>query len=101
MEYRQFGKTGFNISEVSLGTWQLGGKWGAEFSEKDALDTLAEAYDRGVNFFDTADGYAITGGVFAGEQPDSTFCGIGNAKTFEGNIDGESIIIGNHTFVKR
>lgn len=57
MEYRQFGKTGFNISEVSLGTWQLGGKWGAEFSEKDALDTLAEAYDRGVNFFDTADGY--------------------------------------------
>lgn len=57
MEYRQLGKTGYNISEVSLGTWQLGGKWGAPFSEQDAMDTLAEAYDRGVNFFDTADGY--------------------------------------------
>lgn len=57
MKYRKFGDTGFDISEVSLGTWQLGGKWGAQFSEKDALDTLAEAYDQGVNFFDTADGY--------------------------------------------
>ncbi|MFD1417521.1 aldo/keto reductase [Companilactobacillus keshanensis] len=57
MQYRKFGKTGFNISEVSLGTWQLGGKWGAPFNEKDADDTLAEAYDKGVNFFDTADGY--------------------------------------------
>ncbi|MFC6289299.1 aldo/keto reductase [Levilactobacillus angrenensis] len=57
MEYRNFGKTGFNISEVSLGTWQLGGKWGLPFSQQDAEDTLAEAYAQGVNFFDTADGY--------------------------------------------
>ncbi|PTM23657.1 aldo/keto reductase [Lactobacillus sp. PFC-70] len=57
MKYRSFGKTGYQISEVSLGTWQLGGKWGAPFSEQDARDTLAEAYDQGVNFFDTADGY--------------------------------------------
>ncbi len=57
MKYRKFGKTGYEISEVSLGTWQLGGKWGAPFDAKDAQDTLAEAYDRGVNFFDTADGY--------------------------------------------
>ncbi|RRK09693.1 aldo/keto reductase [Lactiplantibacillus garii] len=57
MKYRKFGNTGYDVSEVSLGTWQLGGKWGLPFSEKDAMDTLAEAYDRGVNFFDTADGY--------------------------------------------
>jgi len=57
MNYRQLGKTGYKVSEVSLGTWQLGGKWGAPFSEKDAMDTLNEAYDRGVTFFDTADGY--------------------------------------------
>src|SRR5699024_1481860 len=57
MEFRKLGKTGFNIREVSLGTWQLGGKWGAPFDEKDALDTLEAAYDHGVNFFDTADGY--------------------------------------------
>ena len=57
MNYRKFGKTGFNISEVSLGTWQLGGKWGLPFSQQDAEATLAEAYEQGVNFFDTADGY--------------------------------------------
>ncbi|ETY72525.1 aldo/keto reductase [Lactiplantibacillus fabifermentans] len=57
MKYRKFGKTGFNISEVSLGTWQLGGKWGLPFNQQDAEATLAEAYAQGVNFFDTADGY--------------------------------------------
>lgn len=57
MKFRTFGKTGFSISEVSLGTWQLGGKWGMPFNIKDARDTLSEAYDHGVNFFDTADGY--------------------------------------------
>lgn len=57
MKFRKFGKTGYSISEVSLGTWQLGGKWGTPFDPKDARETLAEAYDHGVNFFDTADGY--------------------------------------------
>jgi aryl-alcohol dehydrogenase-like predicted oxidoreductase len=57
MKYRTLGKTGLKISEVSLGTWQLGGKWGDPFSTQDAQDTLAAAYDAGVNFFDTADVY--------------------------------------------
>ena len=57
MKFRTLGKTGYSVSEVSLGTWQLGGKWGTPFDPKDARDTLEEAYDRGVNFFDTADGY--------------------------------------------
>ncbi|AKP67453.1 aldo/keto reductase [Companilactobacillus ginsenosidimutans] len=57
MKYRRFGKTNFNASEVSLGTWQLGSKWGDPFDEKDAQATLEAAYDAGVNFFDTADVY--------------------------------------------
>ncbi|MFC6254219.1 aldo/keto reductase [Secundilactobacillus hailunensis] len=57
MNYRTLGKTGFNISDVSLGTWQLGGKWGDPFDIDDATATLEEAYEQGVNFFDTADGY--------------------------------------------
>lgn len=57
MKFRQLGKTGFNISEVSLGTWQLGGTWGTPFDHQDAEETLEAAYDHGVNFFDTADGY--------------------------------------------
>lgn len=57
MEFRKLGKTGFNISEVSLGTWQLGSKWGEPFDEQDAIETLEAAYQSGVNYFDTADIY--------------------------------------------
>lgn len=57
MNYRDFGNTGFKASEISLGTWQLGSKWGEIFNEKVALDTLESAYDNGVNLIDTADIY--------------------------------------------
>ena len=29
MKYRLLGKTGFEVSWISLGTWQVGGKWGS------------------------------------------------------------------------
>ena len=57
MNYRILGKTGYSISEVSLGTWQLGSKWGDPFDEKVAIDTMEAAYRAGINFFDTADVY--------------------------------------------
>ncbi|MGL4849103.1 MAG: aldo/keto reductase [Clostridium sp.] len=57
MKYREFGNTGFKISEVSLGTWQLGSKWGDEFNEEVALNTLEAAFNEGINCFDTADIY--------------------------------------------
>jgi aryl-alcohol dehydrogenase-like predicted oxidoreductase len=57
MKTRTLGKTGFEISEVSLGTWQVGGRWGEKFSEKNALTILNEAIDAGINFIDTADVY--------------------------------------------
>lgn len=58
MHYRKLGKTGFMISEVSLGAWQIGGKWGDDFSYETASATLNAAVDRGVNFIDTADVYS-------------------------------------------
>ncbi|GHV34813.1 aldo/keto reductase [Synergistales bacterium] len=57
MNYRKLGKTGFEISEISLGTWQLGGTWGQDFNEDTAFETMQTAIDNGVNFFDTADVY--------------------------------------------
>lgn len=57
MKYRQLGKTGFNISEISLGTWQVGGKWGSGFDHKLADQILNAALDEGINFIDTADVY--------------------------------------------
>ncbi|MBV9276551.1 MAG: aldo/keto reductase [Verrucomicrobia bacterium] len=56
MKYRKLGKTGFEVSEVSLGTWQIGASWGS-ISEKDAIALLHAAIDNGINFFDTADVY--------------------------------------------
>ncbi|MBC8387306.1 MAG: aldo/keto reductase, partial [Actinobacteria bacterium] len=57
MKYRTLGKTGFKVSEVSLGTWQLGGRWGEKFNFNTAEEILSRAVDGGVNFIDTADVY--------------------------------------------
>lgn len=56
MEYRQFGKTDMKISELSFGTWAIGGAWG-KTNDQEALNGLACAMEAGVNFFDTADVY--------------------------------------------
>ena len=57
MNTRRFGKTNAVISEIGLGTWQLGTKWGEPFNEAEARDILQTAYDNGINFIDTADVY--------------------------------------------
>jgi aryl-alcohol dehydrogenase-like predicted oxidoreductase len=44
------------VSEISLGTWALGGEWGT-VAEDDAYASLNRAVDLGVNFLDTADVY--------------------------------------------
>ena len=56
MNYREFGRTGWQVSEVSFGAWAIGGDWGL-VSEDDALDALRAEIDRGVNLIDTADVY--------------------------------------------
>lgn len=58
MKTRAFGKETVQISEVGLGTWQLGSDWG-DVDEKTAMETLAAAVESGVNFFDTADVYGL------------------------------------------
>lgn len=58
MKYRPFGSTGFNVSEVGLGTWQVGGRWGEVFDAANADRVLGRAVDSGVNFIDTADVYS-------------------------------------------
>lgn len=57
MNYRRLGKTGLKVSEISLGTWQVGGKWGSGFDDKNADHIINSAIDKGVNFIDTADVY--------------------------------------------
>jgi aryl-alcohol dehydrogenase-like predicted oxidoreductase len=56
MKYRNFGHTGLQVSEIGFGAWAIGGSWGKQ-NEKDSLEALETALDRGVNFIDTAAGY--------------------------------------------
>lgn len=56
MNSRPLGNTGRNVSEIGLGTWQLGAGWG-DVTDAVATETLRAAYDAGVTFFDTADVY--------------------------------------------
>lgn len=56
MNYRNLGKTGIKVSEVSFGTWAIGGAWGSK-NDEEALRSLDRAIGEGVNFFDTADVY--------------------------------------------
>ena len=56
MKYRELGRTGWKVSEISFGAWAIGGAWGT-VDEKESLAALHAALDGGVNFFDTADVY--------------------------------------------
>jgi aryl-alcohol dehydrogenase-like predicted oxidoreductase len=56
MQYRPFGKHGFNCSEIGFGAWAIGGSWGTQ-SDADSLAALNRALDLGCNFIDTAAGY--------------------------------------------
>ena len=56
MRYRQLGRTGYQVSEIGLGTWAMGADWGS-VEDATSLRALHAAADAGVNFFDTADVY--------------------------------------------
>ena len=57
MKTRRFGKTGRMVSEIGLGTWQLGTKWGDPFNGEEARRILEASYDQGITLIDTADIY--------------------------------------------
>lgn len=56
MNYRPFGRTGWQVSEIGFGAWAIGADWG-KVSDEDALEALRAAIRAGVNFIDTADVY--------------------------------------------
>jgi voltage-dependent potassium channel beta subunit len=66
MEYRYLGKSGLQVSALSLGAWVT---YGGQVGEEMAIDCMTAAYQAGVNFFDNAEAYAG-----------------GNAETVMGNV---------------
>ena len=55
MNYRRFGRAGWNVSEIGYGMWGLAGWTGSD--DKETLASLHRAVELGCNFFDTAWAY--------------------------------------------
>ena len=55
MEYRYLGKSGLQVSAISLGAWVT---YGGQVGEDIAFQCMEAAYKAGVNFFDNAEAYA-------------------------------------------
>ena len=58
MKQIRLGRSDLQVSRIAFGTWQLGGDWGRT-DEKAAINAIRRAFDRGINFFDTAQGYGF------------------------------------------
>jgi aryl-alcohol dehydrogenase-like predicted oxidoreductase len=57
MNSRKLGEKGFDVSEIGLGCWQIGGDWGNNMDKEKAFSIFNEAIANGITFFDTADVY--------------------------------------------
>lgn len=55
MEYRFLGRSGLKVSALSFGSWVT---FGEQIDEDIAAESMKEAYEAGVNFFDNAEAYA-------------------------------------------
>jgi aryl-alcohol dehydrogenase-like predicted oxidoreductase len=55
MEYRYIGKTGLRVTDICLGTMTFG----SQSSKEESFAIMDKAYERGVNFFDTAELYPV------------------------------------------
>lgn len=56
MEYRRMGKTGLQLSILSFGSWVSFHK---QINDNSADELMGVAYDKGINFFDNAEVYAL------------------------------------------
>ena len=57
MQQRKLGNTGLTVSEIGMGTWELGGREWGDITETAAVSLLRYAFENGVTFYDTADQY--------------------------------------------
>jgi len=57
MQRVALGESGLSVSPISFGTWQLSPRFWGEQSKEEAMAAMKLAFDKGINFFDTADAY--------------------------------------------
>ena len=89
MNYREPGKTGYKVSEVSFGAWAIGAAWG-NVKDDESIAALHTAVDSGVNFFDTADVYGDGHSENAGNsRPVTAVIANSNLLTLREEEEGE------------
>ncbi|MBK1790582.1 aldo/keto reductase [Persicirhabdus sediminis] len=82
MQYRKLGKTGLQVSEIGMGTWQLGTSefWGP-MDDAEGIRMVHRALELGCNLFDTAPNYGDTnserllGEALKGRREDAVIVG--------------------------
>ena len=57
MERVALGESGLSVSPVAFGPWQLSKRFWGDQSKDDAIAAMKLAFDKGINFFDTAEAY--------------------------------------------
>jgi aryl-alcohol dehydrogenase-like predicted oxidoreductase len=57
MEKRPLGRSGLEVSVLTMGCWQAGQKGWVNIEDDDTIAAMRAALDGGINFFDTAEGY--------------------------------------------
>ena len=62
MIHRDFGRTGWKVSAIGMGTWNIGNQWG-DIDDTTAWSTVRAAYDSGMNLFDAAESYGLPNGL--------------------------------------
>ena len=55
---RSFGRSAWQVSELSFGAWQIGGQWGP-VDDSESISALLTSYESGINFVDTAQMYGV------------------------------------------
>jgi voltage-dependent potassium channel beta subunit len=112
MEYRKLGKTGLQLSSLSLGSWLT---FGNQISDEVAKELMYLAYDNGINFFDNAEGYAagkselVMGKIIKEAQWDrdsfvissKVFFGAGGTKPNQTGLSRKHITEACHAALKR
>jgi len=59
LNIRRLGKSGFQVTEIGIGLWAIGGNEWGPVDDQNSLDTIEAALQAGITFFDTADVYGF------------------------------------------
>ncbi|MFN7117463.1 MAG: potassium channel beta subunit family protein [Saprospiraceae bacterium] len=103
MQYRRLGKSGLQVSALSLGSWLT---FANQIGDDVAEQLMAVAYDHGVNFFDNAEGYAgghseiVMGNILKKMNWDRTSYVV-SSKVFFGADDKKGNLKPNQTGLSR